>query len=74
MGNVEQRNRPCGWWRRCRKVNVQDVTISKYVDSSSPNVILNFAKVNVDYTPQKDDGSKGKAIPFGWDIAANSKE
>jgi type VI secretion system secreted protein Hcp len=111
------------------KVNVQDLCVSKYVDSSSPklmlaccngthyanglltvrkaggnaieyvtvkletvlisglttggslgedrlteNVILNFAKVSVDYTPQKDDGSKGTAIPFAWDIAANSKE
>jgi type VI secretion system secreted protein Hcp len=111
------------------KVNVQDVTLSKYIDSSSPklmlsccngthynsalltvrkvggtpleyikikletvlisgistggsqnedrlteNLILNFGKVSVDYTPQKDDGSAGTAIPFGWDIAANSKE
>jgi type VI secretion system secreted protein Hcp len=112
------------------KVNVQDVTLSKFVDSSSPklmlaccngthypsalltirkaggaaaveyikvkmetvmitgvgtggsysddrlteNVILNFAKVSVDYTPQDDKGAPGTAIPFGWDIAANSKE
>jgi type VI secretion system secreted protein Hcp len=38
------------------------------------NVTLNFAKVSVDYTPQKDDGSAGMTIPFGWDIAANNKE
>jgi type VI secretion system secreted protein Hcp len=111
------------------KVNVQDVTVSKYVDSSSPklmlaccngthyasalltvrkaggnpveyiklkleqvliagigtggsqnddrlieNLILNFAKVSLDYTPQNADGSAGTAIPFGWDIAANSNE
>jgi type VI secretion system secreted protein Hcp len=111
------------------KVNVQDVALSKYIDSSSPklmlaccngthyanallavlkaggnaieyvkikletvlisgsstggsqnddrlneNVILNFGKVSVDYTPQKDDGSAGTAIPFGWDITANSME
>ena len=111
------------------KVNVQDVTIAKYVDSSSPklmlaccngthyasalltvrkaggtpveyikvtmetvmvtgistggsmsedrlteNVILNFAKVSMDYTPQDDKGGAGTAIPFAWDIAANSKE
>ena len=43
-------------------------------DRLTENVILNFAKVSVDYTPQKDDGSKGTAIPFAWDIAANSKE
>ena len=111
------------------KVNVQDLCISKYVDTSSPNlmaaccsgkhytdalltvrkaggnpveyikvkletvliaglttggsggedrltenVILNFAKVSVDYTPQDDKGAPGTAIPFGWDIAANAKE
>jgi type VI secretion system secreted protein Hcp len=108
------------------KVNVQDVSLSKYVDSNSPklmlaccngthykdalltvrkvggnpveyfkvklkkvlisgvstggsqnndrlteNVILNFAKVSVDYTPQKDDGSAGIANPFACDVAAN---
>jgi type VI secretion system secreted protein Hcp len=47
---------------------------SQSEDRLTENVILNFAKVSVDYTPQKDDGSKGTAIPFAWDIAANSKE
>ena len=111
------------------KVSVQDLSFSKYVDSSSPNlmlnccngkhfkdalltvrkaggnpveyvrikieevliagvstggsggedrliesVILNFGKVSVDYTPQDAKGAAGTAIPFGWDIAANSKE
>jgi len=111
------------------KVSVQDVTLSKFVDSSSPklmlaccngthypsavltvrkaggkpveyikvkmeeiliagvstggsysedrlteNIILNFAKVSMDYTPQKADGSADTAIPFAWDIAANSHD
>jgi type VI protein secretion system component Hcp len=43
-------------------------------DRLTENVTLNFAKVSVDYTPQKADGSADTAIPFGWDIAANSKE
>ena len=110
------------------KCNVQDISITKYVDKSSPtlmlycangkhmddatlvvrkagenpveylkikltevlvtsistggsggedrlteNVTLNFAKVNVDYTPQDDKGKAGTPIPFGWDIAANCK-
>jgi type VI secretion system secreted protein Hcp len=110
------------------KVNVQDLSVTKYVDSASPklmkscadgahfdeatltvrkaggtapveyikikmtevfvtavstggsggedrlteNVSLNFAKVNVDYTPQDAKGAAGTAIPFGWDIAANT--
>jgi type VI secretion system secreted protein Hcp len=108
------------------KVNVQDLSFTKYVDSASPklmlaccngkhydeamltvrkagekpveyikikmsevlvtslstggsggedrlteNVTLNFAKVNVDYTPQDDKGSAGTAIPMSWDIAEN---
>jgi type VI secretion system secreted protein Hcp len=111
------------------KVNVQDVQVTKYIDSASPklmkaccsgahyptailtvrkaggsspveyikikmeevfissvstgaslgeerlveNVSLNFAKVNLDYTPQSDKGGAGTAIPFGWDIAANAQ-
>ncbi len=111
------------------KVSVQDLTLTKYVDSSSPKLMLaccngshypsaqltvrkaggnpveyikikletvlisglsnstavfdermtealtlNFAKVSVDYTPQDDKGAAVTAIPFAWDIAANSKE
>jgi type VI secretion system secreted protein Hcp len=109
------------------KVNVQDLSVTKYVDSASPklmkacadgshfdeatltvrkaggtpveyikikmsevfvtslstggsggedrlteNLSLNFAKVNIDYTPQDAKGAPGTAIPFGWDIAANA--
>ena len=109
------------------KVNVQDVSFTKYVDSASPklmkacadgshfadalltvrkaggtpveyikikmsevfvtavstggsggedrlteNVSLNFAKVNVDYTPQDEKGKPGTAIPFGWSIVENA--
>lgn len=112
------------------KVSVQDVTLSKFVDSSSPmlmlaccngthypgavltvrkaggpaaveyvkvkmeqvlvasigtggsysndrlteNVMLNFSKVSVDYTPQDAKGAPGTTIPFAWDIAANCKD
>src|SRR6516225_9327622 len=63
------------------KVKMQTVCITNVTtegtgaeDRLTENVTLNFAKVSLDYTPQKDDGSGGTAIPFGWDIAANSKE
>ena len=111
------------------KVSVQDLSVCKYIDSSSPklmlaccsgthyddallivgkaggnpveyikvkmekvfitavtagatsgddrlteNIILNFGKVSVDYTPQDEKGAAGTAIPFAWDIAANAKE
>jgi type VI secretion system secreted protein Hcp len=110
------------------KVNVQDLTLTKYVDSCTPllmlkvcngkhypealltvrkagenpveylkiklsevlisslttggsgsedrlteNITLNFAKVDVKYTPQKADGSPDSPIPMAWDIAANTK-
>jgi type VI secretion system secreted protein Hcp len=110
------------------KVNVQDLTLTKYVDRASPtlmmaccngkhyaealltvrkagekpveyvkikltevlishvstggsggedrlteNLTLNFAKVAVDYTPQKADGSPDSPITMAWDIAANVK-
>lgn len=40
-------------------------------DQLTENLVLNFAKVKVSYTPQKKDGSGGAAIEVGWDIAAN---
>ena len=42
-------------------------------DRLTENVTLNFAKVNLDYVPQKGDGSGGTAIPMGWDISKNVK-
>lgn len=112
------------------KVNVQDLSVTKYVDKASPNLMLfcsngthideailyvrkagkdpleymvitmkklmitsvstggsggedrltenitiNFAHVNYDYQPQKDDGSKdGGAINYKWDIEANKSQ
>lgn len=110
------------------KVNVQDLSLTKYLDSSSPslqlaccngkhfdeatitvrkagempliylvikmtevmvtavstggsggedrlteNVTLNFAKVEVTYTPQDVKGKAGDPIPYGWNIAENIK-
>ena len=42
-------------------------------DRLTENVSLNFAKVSVDYTPQKDDGTADTTIPYSWDIAGNIK-
>ena len=62
------------------KIKMEDVLITSVStggsggeDRLTENVSLNFAKVSVDYTPQKDDGSPGTAIPYSWDIAANVK-
>jgi type VI secretion system secreted protein Hcp len=50
------------------KVSVQDLTLSKFVDSSSPKLMLGCC--NGKHFPD----ALLTAIPFGWDIAANSKE
>jgi type VI secretion system secreted protein Hcp len=42
-------------------------------DRLTENVSLNFAEVEVNYVPQKPDGSGDAAIPFTWDIAANAQ-
>ena len=43
-------------------------------DKLTENVTLNFAKVEVEYLPQKDDGTGDSAMTFTFDIEANSKD
>jgi len=40
-------------------------------DRLTENVTLNFGKMEVDYTPQKEDGSADAAIHIGWNIEGN---
>ena len=74
MGNGEQR---FGSRRRgagSDKVNLQDVSLSKYIDGSSPKLMLGCC-IGTHYKDALlNDGSTGTAIPFAWDVAANSKE
>lgn len=42
-------------------------------DRSMESVTLNFAKVKVEYTPQKPDGTADATVTIGWDIAQNVK-
>jgi type VI secretion system secreted protein Hcp len=62
------------------KLKIQEVLITSVStggsggeDRLTENVTLNFAKFNLDYTPQDDKGAAGTAIPAGWDVAANKK-
>ena len=41
-------------------------------DRFTENVSLNFAQVDYEYTPQKEDGTGDAQIPFKWDISANA--
>lgn len=49
------------------------VGCSHYDENMIEDVTLNFSKVSIDYTPQDEKGQPLVAIPFGWDIAANTK-
>ena len=60
------------------KVTMEEVLVSSVSegggggeDKQTENISLNFAKVKVEYTPQKSDGSAGAASELGWDIRAN---
>ena len=62
------------------KIKLTDVLITSVStggsggeDRLTENVSLNFAKVSVDYTPQKHDGSADSTLNMGWDIAGNVK-
>lgn len=62
------------------KIKMEDVIISSVStggsggeDRLTENVSLNFAKVTVDYVPQKSDGSGEAPIKMGWNIAANKE-
>ena len=60
------------------KIDMEDIIVSSVStggsggeDRLTENVTLNFAKVKVEYTSQKKDGSKDKTIPMGWNIEEN---
>jgi type VI secretion system secreted protein Hcp len=62
-------------------INLQEVLITSLStggsgsdDRLTENVTLNFAKVEVEYQPQKADGTKeGGPVKFGWNIRQNVK-
>ena len=63
------------------KIKMEEVFITSVSTGGSQgeehlteSVSLNFAKVNLDYTPQEAKGAAGTAIPLTWDIAANTDE
>ena len=42
-------------------------------DTLTENVTLNFARVKLEYVPQKAGGGGDASIPMGWNIAANKE-
>ncbi|MEP6491160.1 MAG: type VI secretion system tube protein Hcp [bacterium] len=61
------------------KIKMQDILVSSYSTGGSggedlltENVTLNFAKVDLTYTPQKGDGTGDVAVVMSWNIATNA--
>jgi type VI secretion system secreted protein Hcp len=62
------------------KIKMSDCLISSLDTGGSgeqdhlmETVTLNFARVEVEYTPQKEDGSGDAATTMGWDVAKNEE-
>jgi type VI secretion system secreted protein Hcp len=64
------------------KVTLSDVLVSSYKQEGSAGaedslpmdqVSFNFAKIKVDYAPQRADGTLEGAVSAGWDVAKNVK-
>ena len=65
----------------CLKIKFTDVLISSYQSGGSQGgddipveqISLNFAKINVEYADQKEDGSLNPATVATYDLKANVK-
>ena len=61
------------------KIKLNEILVSSYSSGGSggedrltENVTLNFAKIDVTYTPQKADGTGDVAVVMNYDIPANA--
>jgi type VI secretion system secreted protein Hcp len=61
-------------------IKMNDVLVSSYQtagssaeDRPTENVSMVFAKVEMTYKPQKEDGGTGETFKAGWDLKANKK-
>lgn len=62
-------------------VTMSDLLVSSYNTGDAPggdvavvdSCSLNYAKIEIEYKPQKPDGSLGSAVKAGWDVKANKK-
>ena len=62
------------------KITLTEVLISSYSINGDNSIIaptdslsLNFAKIEMEYTPQSADGSLGASVKAGWDLKLNKK-
>ena len=60
------------------KIVFSDILVSNYStggggDEPIESISLNFSKVEMEYKPQKSDGTLGDPIPVGWNLKENVK-
>jgi type VI secretion system secreted protein Hcp len=48
-------------------IEFQDILIT----GGGDNLAFTFRRINVIYTPQRNDGTAGPSVNFGWDVGAN---
>ena len=60
------------------KITFSDLLVSSYQTGGSAGdvvpvdqISLNFSKIQLEYKPQKPDGTLGGAVPAGWDLKQN---
>ena len=63
------------------KITMTEVIVTSYgtggsggEDRLTENLTFNFAEVDVEYTPMKQDGTTLPPVLFGWDIAKNVRK
>jgi type VI secretion system secreted protein Hcp len=61
-------------------ISLSDILVSSYQAGGSEgevipteSVSLNFSKIQLEYRPQKADGSLGAPVKAGWDVKKNQK-
>jgi len=61
------------------KIKMDDIIITNVQPSGlgggdgMEHVTIQFSKIDMEYQEQKQDGSKGDNVPFGWDVKANKR-
>ena len=62
------------------RMKLEDIGVSSVVvtgvtveNRPTESISLSFARVQLEYTGQKPDGTAGASIAFGWDVKTNAK-
>ena len=60
------------------KIKLTDVLVTSFQETAGEetpveSVAFDFRRIDVEYTPQHDDGSPGDVVKAGWDLSRNTK-